>query len=263
MVSLKSIVTTGAILGLSIVLAGCSTPSTPTVPDSSIPATTATTVDSKPIAKDGVPISEISYSDVKISDEYLAESATDLTVAQDAAKLGLDTLKVFTADYAKYQKKSEGLNQKELLALLPDAESKLTGKLSPDTLRAFSDQWKENASDPAALRNTSFMLVTDSEGENPKENTWENSANLECGLADAEWTTTFSSPGLEFTPTEGADYKVTAFKATAHYLVPCSGGKVLSQNMDWTFELGASADNSKWEIYRWERKPVGDPVYAG
>lgn len=260
MVSLKSIITTGTILGVSFVLAGCSTP---LAPYSSTPATTAESVISKPVAKDGTPITEISYSAVQISDAYLSESVVEPALAQNAAKLGLDTLKIFTNDYAKYQKESEALNQEELLALLPEAESKLADKLNPGALQKFSEKWKEGASNPADLSNETFMLVTDSEGEMKEDNKWENTANLECGVSDTEWTTTFSMPRLEYVPVEGTDYKATAFKATAHYLVPCSQGKVISQNMEWTFLLGSSADNSKWEIYRWERKPLGEPVYAG
>lgn len=246
------------VLGAALLLAGCSAPPALT-PETSPTATTAAVA--KPVAMAGKPLGAITAADVSLEAGYQDETGSTDAVARDAAQLGLDVLKVFTSDYAKYQKISEGLNQEELLALLPDVQKKLAPLINEGALANLSEKWQKEASDPTDLDNSLLMLVTDS-GESPEDHQWKNNASLDCGISDAEWTVTFSDPRIEAVAQEGAEYKATAFKAKAHYLLPCAEGNVLGQEMDWQLDLGASPDNTRWQVYRWSRTPLGNAGYV-
>lgn len=262
MVSLKSAVTAGSTLLVGIILAGCSASPTPpaTVTDASPSASAAPTV-SKPVATQGKSILEIYPYDVSVDQSYFTETGATPDVATDAVAISLETMKVFTSDFAKYRKKSEALNQEELLALLPDVQNSLKPLMTPDNLNQFSQKWTEQASDPANLENTTLMLATD-DADGSEEDMWENAADLPCGLSDAEWTTTFTNPRLEYSNVEGIDYKITVFRTTGHYLVPCADGKVLGVDMDWELQLGPNAANTTWEVYKWERKNATKIAYV-
>lgn len=244
----------GILAGVALLVGGCSVSPAPTVETS--PTTTAAAV-VKPVATEGTPLADISAVDVSISPGYQEETGVTDAVARDAAQLGLDALKVFTADYAQYQKVSEALNQEELLALLPDAKQRFGPLMSEGALADLSERWAKGASDPNNLENKTLMLVTHSV-DDAEDNSWENTADLKCGVSDAELTVTFSDPRVEAIPVDGADYKGTAFKTRAHYFVPCAEGPVLRQDMDWQLDLGADPENTRWQVYRWDRSPVGN-----
>lgn len=246
------------LLGVTLLMAGCS--AAPALTPGSSPVNTITAVE-KPVATDGTPLAGITAADVSIHPGYQDETGLTDADARKAAQVGLETLKVFTSDYSKYQKRSEALNQEELLALLPDAQRKLGPLMNEGTLANLSETWTKGASDPENLENSVLMLATNS-GDNPKEDTWQNSADLECGISDGEWTVTFSDPRIEAISEAGTEYKVTSFKTKAHYFVPCAEGNVLRQDMDWQLVLGASSDNIRWQVYRWDRTPVGNAAFV-
>jgi hypothetical protein len=268
MKALKATALTGLLLGLSLFVSGCQVAPGNTVrlDDNGNPIGTATSpVIPKPVAQDGSQdLSAITVDNVFVSPTYQEDTGAGYEQARAASDLGLQAMKVFTLDFAKYQKNSESLNQEELLALLPEVEEKMKPLMFPGTLEDLSKKWKEGASDASKLENSVMMFATD-QVDDPStalpENSWKNSANLECVNTDTEWSTTFSEPQLTAIPAKDADYKVTAFKIKAHYLIPCADGKVLSQNMDWTLGIGPDPTGSFWQIYSWERLPIGDAAY--
>lgn len=225
------------------------------------PQPSTSTAVAKPVATDGTPLSDITSADVPISPGYQEGTGTTDVIARDAAQIGLNALKVFTSDYAKYQKLSEALNQEELLALLPDVQQKLGPLMNDRTLASLTRKWEKDASDPKDLENSVLMLATDN-ADNPEDDKWKNDANLECGISDAEWTVTFSDPRVEPIPADGVDSMGTAFKTRAHYFVPCAEGLVLRQDMDWQLDLGADPDGNQWQVYRWNRTPVGHAAFV-
>ena len=252
---MKSFAATGLAVVMSLLVAGCSTPATPAPDTASASATPSVT---KPTAREGKEITAISGNEVTIAEDYQAVTGADDQGVQDAIRLGLNSLKVFTFDYAKYLTLDNALNQEELLALLPEVEDKMRPLMNEGTLKNFSEQWKTEASNPEELGNTALMLMT----TGGDSTSWENPANLECGISNAEITVGFANPRLEAVPVEGMDYKVTAFSADAHYFIPCAEGKVMKQDISWKLTLGPSASGDKWELYQWERKIVGDATYV-
>lgn len=187
---------------------------------------------------------------------YDAVEGSPLTV-EDADALGKSVLKVMTLDYDKNRTLSGKLNQDQLNALLPEVEGKLQPLLNTEALANFSDKWKQEAAIAGQPESKTLMLAV--EGDQPDN--WGNPANLQCGMTDTPWKTTFSDPKLVSEPVKGQDYSVAAYTVTAHYLIPCAEGKIMKQLMQWKFVLAPSADYSRWEVYQWEHAPLGETAY--
>lgn len=253
---MKPFAATGLAVAISLLAVGCSAPAGPapeTAPSISSPAVT------KPLPKEGKEIIALAPVEVSVAPDYKEATGADDQGVQDAIKLGLDSLKVFTYDFAQYQTLDKALNQEQLLALLPEAEAKMKPLMNEGTLKNFSEKWKAEASNPDKLENISLLLLTTG-GENATN--WKNKENLECGISNAELAISFTNPRLEAITPDGLDYKVTAFKADGHYYIPCADGKVMKQDVAWELLLGPSSDGSKWELYTWTRKLTGDASYV-
>lgn len=187
---------------------------------------------------------------------YNATEGSPLS-AEDADALGKSVLQVLTLDYDKNRTLSGKLSRDELNALLPEVEGKLKPMLNAEALANFSDKWKQEAAKEGQPESNTLMLAT--AGSQPDN--WGNPANLQCGITDTPWKTTFSDPKLISTPVAGADYEAAAYTVTAHYLIPCAEGKIMKQLMQWKFVIAPSADYSRWEVYQWEHAPIGETAY--
>lgn len=263
---MKSLIIPVIATGMTLVIAGCSTPTpTPdaTASNSSTPAPTVSKpVVSKPLAKDGKDIAQLTVADVSIDPDFKTTMQTDDATAKEAATVGVDALKAFTVDFGKYQTINNTLDQKQLLALLPEAEAKMKPLLSPELLADFSKQWKDGAADPNNLVGNPLLLIGKLKDPKPEDNFWKNKENLKCEISDKQMTVAAENPRIVATTMKDVAYPVTSFITKAHYYIPCADGKIMQQDTEWELTLGPSQDGNGWRVYQWNRKLTSPATFV-